>query len=165
MNNKRLRTVGWLFVLFLIVQVSHAGTAIGDGTAEEPAEDVEILQSWHGDFPVSRLQDLPAGQQKLAAGYIDNTNTFTAVWQAMFPSAPAPAPDFTSNLVIFSRNTRFYNRISIVKITLKEGVAEVLAMETMSALPIEDKVAMSMVLVGRKGIKDIRSGSDTVPVQ
>lgn len=37
-------------------------------------------------------------------------------------------------------------------------MAKVLAIETMSAMPIEDKVAMSMVLVGRQGITGIQSG-------
>jgi putative lipoprotein len=40
---------------------------------------------------------------------------------------------------------------------VNNGIAEVLAMETMSAMPIEDKVAMSMGLISRKGINSIRT--------
>ena len=57
--------------------------------------------------------------------------------------------------MLFIRNTMNYNRISIGKLNVPDGVAELLAMETMSAIPIEDKAAMSMVLVSRKGIDSI----------
>ena len=48
--------------------------------------------------------------------------------------------------------------------TVKNGVAEVLAIETMSAMPIEDKVAISLVVVARQGIKAIQAGDRIVPV-
>ena len=47
---------------------------------------------------------------------------------------------------------------------MTEGVAEVLAMETLSAMPIEDKVAMSLAVVPRKGIESIQSSDGTLPV-
>jgi hypothetical protein len=43
-------------------------------------------------------------------------------------------------------------------------VAEVLAMETMSAMPIEDKVAMSLVVVVREGITAIQAGDKNIPI-
>ena len=47
---------------------------------------------------------------------------------------------------------------------MTNGVAEVLAMETMSAMPIQDKVAMSLVVVSRKGIKSIRTADSLVVI-
>ncbi|MCK4604026.1 MAG: hypothetical protein KAU41_04920 [Deltaproteobacteria bacterium] len=58
----------------------------------------------------------------------------------------------------------FYNRISIGKVNVKNGVAEVLAMETMSAMPIQDKVAMSLVVVARQGITAIQTGDKDIPI-
>jgi len=49
-------------------------------------------------------------------------------------------------------------------VNVKNGVAEVLAMETMSAMPIEDKMAMSLVVVAREGITAIQSGDRIIPV-
>ena len=40
-----------------------------------------------------------------------------------------------------------------------------LAMETMSAMPIEDKVAISLVVVARKGITAIHAGDKIVPIK
>ena len=57
-----------------------------------------------------------------------------------------------------------YNRIRIGKVNVKNGVAEVLAMETMSAMPIEDKVAMSLAVVGRQGISGIQIGNEVILV-
>ena len=48
---------------------------------------------------------------------------------------------------------------------VKNGVAELLAMETMSAMPIEDKVAMSLVVVPRKGIKAIQTVDKIIPIK
>lgn len=52
--------------------------------------------------------------------------------------------DFDADVVLFTRNGQFYNRISIAKVTLANGIAELLAMETMSARPVEDKAAISL---------------------
>jgi hypothetical protein len=46
----------------------------------------------------------------------------------------------------------------------KNGVAEVLAMETLSAIPIEDKVGMSMAMVSRKGIWSIRMANGLIVI-
>jgi hypothetical protein len=50
-------------------------------------------------------------------------------------------------------------------VNVTNGVAELLAMETMSALPIEDKVAISMVKVARQGITAIQSGDEIIPIK
>ena len=126
--------------------------------------EAEILQSWQGDYPVDELQLLPDKQRQQAVGFIDNAETFAGVWKAFKPGEAAPKIDFTANLVLFARNTQFFNRISIGKVNVKSGVAEVLAMETMSAMPIEDKVAMSLVVVARKGITAIQSGDKMIPI-
>ncbi len=68
-------------------------------------------------------------------------------------------------MVLFARNTQFYNRISIGQVNLKGGVVEVLAMETMSAAPIQDKVAMSLVVVPRQGISGIQAGDEVIPIK
>jgi hypothetical protein len=129
----------------------------------EEAEDLtvftgeaKILQSWHGDYPVARLDLLPEKQREQPVGFINDAKTFEGVWIAFQPAEPVPQIDFTTNLVLFARNTRFYNRIRIGRVNVTNGVAEVLAMETLSALPIEEKAAMSMVVVSRKNIKSIR---------
>ena len=117
--------------------------------------EAEILQSWQGDYPVDKLKLLPENQREQGIGFIDNAETFEGVWEAFKQGEAIPEIDFTTNLVIFVRNTQFFNRTRIGKVNVKSGVAEVLAMETMSAMPIEVKVAMSMVMVPRRGIKSI----------
>ena len=124
--------------------------------------DAEILQSWHGDFPTAQLELLPGDQRDLPAGFIDDAASFGAVWQAVNPGQDVPEIDFESNIVLFARNTQFYNRLSIGKVTVSGGVAELLAMETMSALPIEDRAAISLVVVPRKGIEGLKSGDGVV---
>ena len=126
--------------------------------------EAELLQSWQGDYPVDKLSHLPENQREHGIGYIDNAETFNRVWKAFKPGEDVPATDFRANLVLFVRNTQFYNRIRIGQVNVKNGVAEVLAMETMSAMPIEDRVAMSLVVVPGKGITAIKNGNKIIPI-
>jgi hypothetical protein len=126
--------------------------------------EAEILQSWQGDYPTAQLKLLPENQREQAVGFIDDTKVFAGVWNAFKPGEAVPEIDFTANLVLFARNSQFFNRISIGKVNITNGVAEVLAMETMSAMPIEDRVAMSLVVVSRKGITAIKTGDKIIPV-
>jgi hypothetical protein len=72
--------------------------------------------------------------------------------------------DFEKNIIVFTRNVEFFNRTSIMKITLEKGMAEVVAMETMSAMPVKDKVAMALPVIPRRGVKHIRSGDRLIAV-
>jgi acid phosphatase (class A) len=124
--------------------------------------EAKILTSWQGDYPLNQLDMLPENQRQHSVGFIGDAKTFKALWKAFKPGETVPEIDFKANIVFFARNTKFYNRISIGKVNVKNGVAEVLAAETMSAIPIQNKVAMSMVVVPRKGIKSIRTADGLV---
>jgi len=132
--------------------------------AKPAGKDLGIMQAWNGDYPVAELGRLPVDQVKERVGYIGDKATFTAVWQAMKPSLALPEVDFTVNVVVFSRNTAFYNRTSIARVVLKNGIVEVIAIETMSSLPIEDKVAMALAVIPRIGVQFIQTDSGLIPV-
>jgi len=121
---------------------------------------VKILQAWQGDYSVDQLQLLPGNQQENAVGYIGDEHSFSKIWNQFKPDQTSPEIDFKDNLVLFARNTQFYNRIAIGQVKLTDGVAEILAMETMSALPIENNVALSLAVVSRKGVKEIKVTDD-----
>lgn len=155
-----------VLTLVLLVGCGYSNTGtIKQADQSQPLNgEAAILQSWHGDFPVAQLQTLPEKQREQGIGFIDTPETFASVWKAYKPGEAVPEIDFTANLVLFARNTRFYNRIRIGKVNVKNGVAEVLAMETLSAMPIEDKVAMSLVKVAKQGITSIQTGNEIIPI-
>ena len=126
--------------------------------------EAKILQSWQGDYPTAQINLLPENQRENAVGFIGNTETFKAVWNAFKPGETVPEIDFKANLVLFARNTEFFNRIRIGKVNVTNGVVKLLAMETMSAMPIEDKVAMSLVVIARQGITGIQSGDEIIQI-
>ena len=138
--------------------------AFESNPVQEVEGEAEILHSWNGDYPVAQLNLLPEKQREQAVGFIDDAEIFEGLWEALKPGEEVPEIDFKANLVLFARNTQFYNRISIGKVNLKSGVAELLAMETMSAMPIEDKVGMSLVMVSRTGIKSVRTPDGLVSI-
>jgi hypothetical protein len=145
----------------LFIWISGCSTVATDDS--EPT-DLAIIDRWSGDFPVARLNLLPDGQRRSRSGYIGDPQTFGAVWQAFKPGEEIPGVDFNRNLVIFSRNVDFYNRTNIMKVVLAGGDLEILAMETLSAMPIEDKAAMAMAVISRAGVKFILAGDTRVPV-
>lgn len=132
--------------------------------ASAPPAELVISQSWSGDYPVAELQRLPAEQQQSPAGYLGSAADFESVWAAFRPGEALPQVDFGRQIVVFHRNVDFYNRTRIFKVTLSDGVAEVLAMETRSAIPVTDKVAMAMAVVPRTGVEAIQAGPARIPV-
>jgi hypothetical protein len=56
----------------------------------------------------------------------------------------------------------FFKRDGTFRAPFKDGVAEVLAMETLSAITLEDKVAMAMIPRAKAGY--VRSGMERIPV-
>ncbi|MDH3330448.1 MAG: hypothetical protein OEM01_14555 [Desulfobulbaceae bacterium] len=160
----RIGTVVAVVFLLLFLGVSSDAHAQKMNSAPSEQDEAIILQSWHGDFPVSQLNLLPENQRESSVGYISDAKIFADVWQTFNTGEIVPEIDFKTNLILFARNTQFYNRISIGRVNVKDGAAELLAMETLSAMPIEDKVAISMVLVERRNIKAVRTAEDLVPI-
>ncbi|OGU19858.1 MAG: hypothetical protein A2580_15305 [Hydrogenophilales bacterium RIFOXYD1_FULL_62_11] len=133
--------------------------------ANAPPAELAIEQSWSGDYPVAELKLLPEGQQQFGAGYLGSAAAFAPVWAAFRPGEAIPTVNFSKQMVVFHRNVNFYNRTRIFKVTLKDGVADVLAAETMSAIPVTDKVAMALAVIPRAGVKAIQAGTVRIPVR
>jgi len=152
--------LGIILLLAAVVCLSTGWAAAGSG---DPT-NLPILQKWSGDYPVAQLDRLPQGNIKAGAGYIDDKSLFEGVWEVFKPGEPIPEVDFGTQIVVFYRNVAFYNRTNIVKVTLRDGIAEIIAMETRSALPIEDKVAMSMAVISRTDVQFIRAGTERIAV-
>ena len=133
--------------------------------ANAPPAELAIAQSWNGDYPVAELKLLPEGQQQSGAGYLGSATAFASVWAAFRPGEAVPTVNFRKQVVVFHRNVSFYNRTRIFRVTLKEGVADVLAAETMSAIPVTDKVAMALAVIPRAGVKAIQAGTVRIPVR
>jgi hypothetical protein len=51
-----------------------------------------------------------------------------------------------------------------MKVLLRDGVVEILTVETGSAFPIEDKVGIALAVIPRTGVKYIKAGSERIPV-
>lgn len=163
----KVRLITFALIMSLLVGCGHADKPSAEQAQPAPplTGDAAILQSWSGDFPVARLDLLPADQRKQGIGYIADHDVFEGVWTVFKPREAQPDIDFAKQLVLFVRNTQYFNRISIGKVMVKEGTAELLAMETLSALPIEDKVAMALVVVARRGITGLQTGSIVMPIE
>jgi hypothetical protein len=153
-----------LFLLMFAALFLVEGCAEKDTVSTDPI-DLPLFDTLNGDFPVSELGRLPSGQQDTPVGYIGDTETFIPIWRAFMPTEILPEVDFSKKIIVFSRNTQFYNRTLIFKVTLQDETAEILAMETMSAIPIEDKVAMSMAVIPREGVLAIKTGAGEIKVE
>jgi hypothetical protein len=158
-----------LAVLFLVVLLScsHSMDNAEDPPTGAVAGKTEkaIKQSWSGDYPVDQLALLAEGADQRGSGYIGDAPTFRAVWSAFKPGEHVPDVDFNVHLVIFVRNTQYYNHMRIGRVMLENGVASVMAMETLSARPIEDVVALSMAVISREGVTGIQLRDGVIEVE
>ena len=136
----------------------------GSDLPRENPQAVSMKASWQSDYPVDALDRLPTGQREAATGYIGDAVTLASVWRAFQPEETVPQVDFVSDLVVFARNVHFYNRTRIAQVQMKDGGLEVLAAETMSAAPIEDRVAMALAVIPRIGVEAIQVGERRVRV-
>ena len=163
----RVRVIPVALLLAILVGCGHVAKSDVElvPLAVPLTGEAAILQTWTGDFPAKRLDRLPADQREQGVGYIAHQDVFEGVWTLFKPGEALPDIDFEKQLVLFARNTRYFNRILIGKVMVKEGTAELLAMETLSALPIEDKVAMALVVVARKGLNGLRTGATVIPIK
>lgn len=134
--------------------------AVTPASADRP--DLPILQRWSGDLPLAELHRLPDGQRDVRSGHIDDPATFASLWEVLRPGEALPQIDFVRQIVVFSRNTTFYNRLSIGRVMLDHGVAEPLVMETMSALPLEGRAAMALAVVPRAGVLSIKGNASPI---
>jgi len=152
-------------ISLLMIIIFLFGCGEKPNTEHSTPVDISILRQWDGDYPVEAIEKLPAKQRDLPVGYFSDQESFNKVWTGFKPDEELPEVNFDENMVVYYRNITYYNRTAIFKVTLNEGVLEVLARETMSAMPIEEKAAMSMVVIPRTGIKFIRSGDQKIEVQ
>ena len=156
--------IATLFPVLMSLLLASMTVFASGNTNDDGSIQVEITALWSGNYPTASLDLLPQATYNLSVGYLNNETAFDEVWHAFKPDQPVPHIDFDKNIVIYTRNTQFYNSTRIMKVTLKDGVMEVLAIETMSALPIEDKVAMSMAVVSKQGVSLLKSGEHLIPV-
>jgi hypothetical protein len=162
---KRLVFTTVLFMAFEIAPTSIAENGGNGDNVPSVATTVPIINHWIGEYPVARLDRLPEAQRNTPVGFINDASMFRAVWQAFKPKDEPPKLDFDHNMVIFIRNVRFFNRIRILKVVLTDGIADIVAMETRSALPIIDKLAMALAEIPKKGVRAVRSGKHLIQVR
>jgi len=163
--NKTFSILGIL--IFSTVMLIKCGENQQKEVLEKTTSPIElkILKSWQGDYPVNQLNLLSENQDKQAIGYIYNPKIFMSIWTQFKPTQDVPEIDFKTNLVLFARNTLYYNRISIGKINLNDGVVTVVAIETRSSMPIKDRVAFSLAVVHNQGISAIEIGNNTIIIK
>lgn len=133
-------------VMLMVIGLLACGTPVQTDPAPQA---IPILKQWAGTLPVAALDTLPENQRATPLGYISEEAIFSRVWQEFSPDQPLPQVDFADSLVLFARNTRYFNTTSIVQVNLREDVLQIIAISTMTARPIQDKVGMALALIPR----------------
>jgi hypothetical protein len=149
-----------VWTIFAFSTAVHAQPPIDD----HKLRDLPILQKWRRDFPMVHLNRLPEGQTDVGIGYIGKQAVVASIWKAFKPERARTGDGFQQDCVVYTRNIKFNNRLSIFNITLKGGTITIMAIKTQSALPLEDHAAMAMTAIPRKGIKYIQAGNEHIPV-
>ncbi len=158
---KKLLLNALLLAVFLVT--STACVPAEESSTEIVTLQVPILASLGGDFPVAELGSLPDAQRMKPGGFIGSQQQLDAVLEHLHAGGKVlPPVDFSTQRVLYVRNTRFYNRLSIASVTLVDNTLEILSMSTLSAMPIKENVAMSLVVVPRLGAKYLKVAGEKV---
>lgn len=153
-----------LILLPLMLLLSACSMLSVDSTTVKDGS-VQILGTLNGDLPVSSLRMFPTELQEQPVGYLSNQKQLDAVLQSIQAGGKSlPVVDFSSQIILFTKNTVYYNRLSIGQIVRKGETLTILAMETRSAMPITDKVAISLVIIERDGAEFIDAGKTKVTI-
>lgn len=160
---KKLLLNSLLLIVFLVT--STACVPATGRSQEVVTIQIPILSSLGGDFPVAELSALPEDQRMNPIGFIGSQQQLDTVLNHLQAGGRLlPPVDFSTQLVLFARNTRFYNRLSIASVTLVGDTVEILSMSTMSAMPIGEKVAMSLVVVEQGGARFIAVNGEKMAI-
>ena len=115
---------------------------------------------------MAQLDRLPAGLSQSRVGYFGDAESFASVWQVLKPGTALPQVDFNKNLVVFVRNVKSYHHTLVERVTLKDGVAEIVTAQPLTpAEPIGDRVALGLAVISREGLKFIHTDSEQIPVR
>jgi hypothetical protein len=147
-----------------IVQWTGALSLLLGSVAAAGADSLPIREQWEGSYPTAELARLPEGQEMLATGVIGDPWEFRDVWAAWKPDTPPPALDFGREVVFFTRNTRYLNRLRIGAVNARDGLASLVSAETMTAIPIESECFLALAAVPRDGLRRVDAGGGTVAV-
>jgi hypothetical protein len=160
---RRIRRRAGCTLLALLLSGALAIPAAGVGknepiVAQPPA--LKIVASWSGEASAAELQAMPQWLQRLRAGCIGDEAAFAAFWALFKPGAIPPRVDFGRNLAVFVARDSAYEQLSIVKVTLKEGTAEVVASGYRSAPVREGRLSVAVAIVRRAGITSLKVGGE-----
>ena len=153
-----------LFILLLSLFL--AGCSLRLLPTSENNHQVPILAFLSGDFPVAAFDSLPKNQREAPIGFLGTQQQLDLVLEQINSAESLSYKvDFSTQIVLFVRNTVFYNRLSIGQVTLEDDTLKVTSVQTLSAIPIRGKVAISMVVVPRQGARYLESGGLKVPLR
>ena len=136
--------------------------------ATEGATGITPYTKFHGDFVLAQLHALPEKFRESPYGVIHRQEDWRAFWSGFIPYSgkgnTLPDIDFSSQVLVFFRNTQFYNRINLGTVNIIEGKAEIVSMETRSASPLVDKASIAMVVLNRADVTHLRVGEQLIEI-
>jgi hypothetical protein len=167
MQERMLRPI--VIITALLISVTNA-PAVEPQSVTSPAATampdtrIEPNQTWSGDLATAQMGTVALGRSAEGFALVTSLTDWQALWALYQPKAAVPSVDFTTHFVVCLRNTEFYNRMRLGMGLVQKGVLEPLAMETMSARPIEDQVAVTFASFPRQGITSVKFRQTTLPL-
>jgi hypothetical protein len=151
-----------MLLLALTCLPAHAA---GKGERAVPQPDfVRIITSWSSETDATELKALPSWRPELRAGYITDEESLAAFWQVFKPGTIPPRVDFQRNLFVFVAREALYRQLVVMKVALKDGVAEVVANGNKTDEAPPDRLSVAAVVIPRAGIDHLKVGKQQAPI-
>jgi hypothetical protein len=140
--------------------VTSGGTALGGD-----AKMIDVNKAWVGMLPIESVLLLPKVTRDHRIGIIDKEEIWSKIWKAHQPDEKQPKVDFDSQVVVFIKNVRHLNRITLVSAELDDGLLTIRSKQTRSARPIRGRVHCVLIIVQRVGIRQISDGRTKIVIE
>jgi hypothetical protein len=155
-----------LLAFLLSAALALPAGAAGKGAPMVPqAPFLKIAASWSGEASADELAALPQWRPQLRGGCLGDEAAFAAFWQVFKPGAIAPRVDFGRNMAVFVTRDSAYAQLAIVKVTLKDEAAEVVASGHRSGPARAERMSVAVAVIPRAGVRFLRVDGEQAPVE
>lgn len=133
--------------------------------AKEKQKYLSILNRWDGYYPISQLERLEEWHATPRGGCFFEEAVFASFWQVFKEGKKVPSVDFDKNMVVFVGGDGSSPPMIITKISIKDGIAEVLADRCPPGSTHEEGLPMALAEIPRAAVQLIRIGQQQIAVK
>lgn len=159
-----------LVVTFILLSTFAFSAEAGSRKPNQPLnflkeKHLPILDRWNGYYPIFQQERFEEWHATPHGGCFFEEAVFASFWGVFREGEKVPPIDFDKNMVVFVGGDGSSPPMIITKISIKDGIAEVLADRCPPGSTHEEGLPMALAEIPRAAVKLIRNGQQQIAVK